>query len=61
VSEAASRVLSRQLKNEITRQVQSEHSALSLVLLSQILDEVNWTELADDLVTTHGGQDPRMQ
>jgi flagellar motor protein MotB len=54
IDEAATRDLSRQLRDEITHQVRSQRSELSEALLSQILAEVNWTELAEDLVTVHG-------
>jgi flagellar motor protein MotB len=52
--ESAIRGLSRQLRDEITRQVRSEHSDLSQELLAQILSEVNWMELAEDLLAIHG-------
>lgn len=61
VDEAATKRLSRQLKDEITRNVRSERSDLSHELLSQILFEVNWTELAEDLLANPGTSNRQTQ
>jgi flagellar motor protein MotB len=53
IEEAATQRLARQLRDQLTRNVQSEHNHLSQNLLAQILSEVNWTELAEDLLASH--------
>jgi flagellar motor protein MotB len=55
--EVATKRLARQLREEITRRVQSERNDLSEGLLSQILFEVNWTELAEDLLAENDKPD----
>jgi flagellar motor protein MotB len=55
--DAAMRQLSTKLREQVSRRVQSEHGELSQELLAQILAEVNWTELAEDLLANHGADD----
>jgi flagellar motor protein MotB len=57
IDEAATQQLSKQLRNEITRGVRSELTDLSQDLLSQVLSEVNWTELAEDMLSNYGASD----
>lgn len=61
VDEAATKRLSKQLKDEITQSVRSERSDVSQELLSQILLEVNWTELAEDLLANPSASDRQTQ
>jgi flagellar motor protein MotB len=42
--------MSRRLREGVSRNVHSEQSELSHELLSQVLADVNWTELAEDLL-----------
>lgn len=57
--EAAARHLSSWLKAQISQKVQSEHNELSHELLSQILSEVNWTELAEDLLADQSSNEKK--
>ena len=50
VDEAATLQLAKQLKDEIRRTVSSETDGLTRELLSLTLADVNWTELAEDLL-----------
>jgi chemotaxis protein MotB len=51
VDEAATLHLSKQLKDEITRGISSEVKGLHQNLLFGALSEVNWSELAEDMLS----------
>jgi flagellar motor protein MotB len=53
VEQAAAQQLSRQLKDTITRNALSDNAGLPRELLAIILSDVNWTELAEDLLADH--------
>ena len=55
--EAATQQLAKQLKAEVTRKVQSDRDHLSQELLAHILSEVNWIELAEDLLASQDIRD----
>jgi chemotaxis protein MotB len=59
VDDVAKQQLSAVMRERISRTVQSERSELSQELLSQILAEVNWTELAEDMLSNEGQTDDR--
>ncbi len=48
--EAAVRILSKQLREELTKGVRDKTSGLHQDLLFEVLAEVNWDELAEDLL-----------
>jgi len=48
--ELAARELARQLETEVSRDAAAQANGLSLELLRGALGEVNWTELAEDLL-----------
>ncbi len=50
IEEAATVHLSKLLREQVSRKVQADRGELSQELLSQILTEINWTELAEDML-----------
>ena len=61
IDEAVTRQLSKRLRDEITRRVSSEINGLSQDLLAQILSEVNWIELAEDMLWDYTASDESSQ